>query len=177
MNWTKNTEANWSGGCPHELRPNTYDQATGVVTIDPIRAEAFAANVDHYRTVFIDGNADYAIPAGAVSSEDRLHKLSAFIFWTSWAAVDHAAWRHRQLHQQLAARTARRQPTDRRQHRLDGRQRHHVAGRNLRDGMVVRIAQRRGRRRCDAGVRSTGAMGGNAVAKSNHQVLLGRCRA
>ena len=54
--------------------------------VKPIRAAAFAANVGHYRTVFIDGNADYAIPAGAVSSEERLHKLSAFIFWTSWAA-------------------------------------------------------------------------------------------
>ena len=55
------------------------------------------------RDVFIDGNADYAIPAGAVSSEERLRKLSSFFFWTSWAAVDNSARRHRQLHQQLAA--------------------------------------------------------------------------
>src|SRR5690606_25061996 len=36
--------------------------------------------------VFSEGNADYAIPAGAVTDTDRLHKLSAFYFWTSWAA-------------------------------------------------------------------------------------------
>ncbi len=75
------------GRLAEKMHTNTFDAATGVVTIDPVRAEAFAANVDHYRTVFIDGNADYAIPAGAVSSEERLHKLSAFYFWTSWAAV------------------------------------------------------------------------------------------
>jgi nitric oxide reductase subunit B len=68
------------------MHTNTYDESTGVVTIDPIRAEAFDANVDHYKTVFIDGNADYAIPAGSISSEERLRKFSAFVFWTSWAA-------------------------------------------------------------------------------------------
>ena len=68
------------------MHTNTYDEATGVVTIDPIRAEAFESNLDHYRTVFIDGNDDYAIPANSISSEERLRKFSAFVFWTSWAA-------------------------------------------------------------------------------------------
>ena len=75
------------GRLSEQLHTNTYDPATGIVTIAPIRAEAFAANLDHYRTVFIDGNADYAIPAGSISSEERLHKLSAFFFWVSWASV------------------------------------------------------------------------------------------
>ncbi|TWT68648.1 nitric-oxide reductase large subunit [Crateriforma conspicua] len=69
------------------MRTNTYDESTAVVTIDPIRAAAFDAGVDHYRTVFIDGNADYAIPAGSINSEERLRKFSAFVFWTSWAAA------------------------------------------------------------------------------------------
>lgn len=68
------------------MRTNTFDESTGVVTIRPIRAEAFDANVDHYKTVFIDGNPDYAIPADSISSEARLRKFSAFVFWTSWAA-------------------------------------------------------------------------------------------
>lgn len=68
------------------LRTNTYDAETGVVTIDPIRAEAFRDNLAHYTEVFSDGNPDYAIPAGAVTDTDRLHKLSAFFWWTSWAA-------------------------------------------------------------------------------------------
>ncbi|QEF97787.1 Nitric oxide reductase subunit B [Stieleria maiorica] len=68
------------------MHTNTYDESTGVATIAPIRAEAFAANVEHYKTVFIDGNADYAIPPGTISDEQRLHKFATFIFWTSWAA-------------------------------------------------------------------------------------------
>jgi nitric oxide reductase subunit B len=65
---------------------NTYDPETKTLTIDKLRAEAFASNVEHYHSVFIDGNADYAIPAGAISSVERLRKMSAFFFWTSWAA-------------------------------------------------------------------------------------------
>jgi len=68
------------------MRTNTSDPETLVITVDPIRAEAFASNLAHFSDVFANGNADYAIPAGAVSDPDRLHKLSAFFFWTSWAA-------------------------------------------------------------------------------------------
>ncbi len=76
-----------TGRLTEQLHENSYDVATGIATISPIRAAAFAANVEHYKSVFIDGNADYAIPAGAIASEERLRKLSAFYFWTSWAAV------------------------------------------------------------------------------------------
>ncbi|MEZ6142573.1 MAG: nitric-oxide reductase large subunit [Zavarzinella sp.] len=65
---------------------NTYDSSTGTVTIDPIRVEAFNSNLAHYTEVFSAGNSDYAIPAGAVSDPDRLRKLSAFFFWSAWAA-------------------------------------------------------------------------------------------
>src|SRR5690606_2252795 len=56
-------------------------------TIEPVRADAFRANLEHYTQVFREGNADYAIPAGAVSDSDRLHRLAAFFFWTSWSAA------------------------------------------------------------------------------------------
>jgi nitric oxide reductase subunit B len=68
------------------LHTNTYDPSTGTVTVDPIRVEAFESNLAHYTEVFSKGNADYAIPAGAVSDPDRFRKLSAFFFWTAWAA-------------------------------------------------------------------------------------------
>ena len=68
------------------LRTNTFDSTTGAITIDPVRAEAFRANVAHYSQVFSEGSPDYAITAGAVTDTGRLHKLSAFFFWTSWAA-------------------------------------------------------------------------------------------
>lgn len=70
-----------------QFRANTYDTESSTLTIDPLRAEAFEANVAHYSTVFRDGNADYAIPPGAVSDTDRVGKLSAFFFWTSWSAT------------------------------------------------------------------------------------------
>jgi len=73
------------------MRTNTYDPSTQTVTLDPIRAEAFQANLKHYSDVFAKGKAEYAIPAGAVSDPDRLRKLSAFFFWTSWAASTNRA--------------------------------------------------------------------------------------
>jgi len=71
------------------MRTNTYDPASGTVTIDPVRAEAFQSNLAHYTETFSNGNPAYAIPAGAVTDSDRLHKMAAFFFWTSWAASTH----------------------------------------------------------------------------------------
>ncbi|MEZ5939747.1 MAG: nitric-oxide reductase large subunit [Planctomycetaceae bacterium] len=68
------------------LHTNTYDPSTGTIKIDPIRVEAFESNLAHYTEVFSKGNTDYAIPAGAVSDPERLRRLSAFFFWTAWAA-------------------------------------------------------------------------------------------
>jgi len=68
------------------VHTNTYDPSTGVLTIDPVRMAAFASNLEHYTEVFTQGNSDYAIPANAVPDPDRLRKLSAFFFWTAWAA-------------------------------------------------------------------------------------------
>lgn len=79
-------QAQLQGRLAKEMRTNTYDPSTGIVTISPIRAEAFQANLKHYSNVFSKGKAEYAIPAGAVVDTDRLRKLSAFFFWTSWAA-------------------------------------------------------------------------------------------
>jgi nitric oxide reductase subunit B len=69
------------------LRTNTFDPATGVIRIDPVRAEAFEALSAHYAEVFSKGNADYAIPDGAVTDSTRLRRLAAFFFWTSWTSV------------------------------------------------------------------------------------------
>ena len=68
------------------MRTNTYDPTTNTITVDPIRADAFASNLGHYSTVFTNGRTNYAIPAGAVTDPDRLRRLAAFFFWTSWAA-------------------------------------------------------------------------------------------
>jgi nitric oxide reductase subunit B len=79
-------QAQLQGRLATVMRTNTYDPATGAVTVAPVRAEAFQANLKHYSDVFADGKAEYAIPKGAVTDPDRLKKLSAFFFWTAWAA-------------------------------------------------------------------------------------------
>jgi nitric oxide reductase subunit B len=79
-------QAQLQGRLSKEMRTNTYDPATGNVTVSPIRAAAFQANLAHYSEVFTKGKPEYAIPAGAVSKPERLKKLAAFFFWSSWAA-------------------------------------------------------------------------------------------
>lgn len=69
------------------MRTNKYDPATGKLTIDPIRAEAFKYNLDHYSDVFTNGNSDYAIQKDAQSDPEKLRKLVSFFFWTSWASA------------------------------------------------------------------------------------------
>ena len=66
------------------MRTNTY--ADGTLTVDPVRAEAFAANAAHYADVFSNGREEYAIPAGSLTDPGNLRAMAAFFFWTSWAA-------------------------------------------------------------------------------------------
>jgi nitric oxide reductase subunit B len=80
-------QAGLQGRLAAELKVNDFSSTDGTITISPIRAEAIRDNIGHYSEVFLDGNADYAIPRGTVSSDERLQQLSAFIFWTAWSAV------------------------------------------------------------------------------------------
>jgi len=57
------------------------------LVISDERAHAFQELEAYYAELFSKGRADYAIPAGAQSDEQKLHELTAFFFWTSWAAV------------------------------------------------------------------------------------------
>jgi nitric oxide reductase subunit B len=68
------------------MRTNTYDPKTRTLTLDPVRARAFAANLAHYTDVFSQGRNAYAIPAGALSDPAKIRLMSGFFFWSSWAA-------------------------------------------------------------------------------------------
>ena len=76
-----------------ELRTNTYDKATGVLTVSSLRAEAIANNSKHYAGLFTDNPSmdhlrdAYAIPANSLKDPERVHQLNAFFFWASWACV------------------------------------------------------------------------------------------
>ncbi len=69
------------------VRTNTYDEGTGMLTIDPLRARAFESNLAHYSQIFTNGSSDYAIQRDAQSDPAKLRKMTAFFFWTSWASA------------------------------------------------------------------------------------------
>jgi nitric oxide reductase subunit B len=76
-----------------EMRRNTFDAATGVVTVSDERAGAIAAVGAHYTDLFTGGSAaslalreQYAFPLQSRLTADEAASLNAFFFWTSWAA-------------------------------------------------------------------------------------------
>jgi len=76
-----------------DLRKNTYDQTTGILTVSDLRAEAIASNSKFYAGLFTNDPAlsglrnDYGIPENALKDPARLPLLNSFFFWTSWACV------------------------------------------------------------------------------------------
>src|SRR2546421_313721 len=69
-----------------EMRTNTYDPATGRVTVSPARAAAFDSLAAYYADVFAAGRDEYAIPRGALADAAKAREMAAFFWWTSWAA-------------------------------------------------------------------------------------------
>jgi nitric oxide reductase subunit B len=69
------------------IRQNSYDAATGAITVDPVRAAAFEELERYYADVFTRGRNEYAIQANALSDPEKLRQMSAFFWWTSWAAA------------------------------------------------------------------------------------------
>jgi nitric oxide reductase subunit B len=69
------------------MHANRYDPATGTLTIDAVRAQAFDANVDHYTDVFENGRHEYALARGTLTDPVKARQLSAFFFWSAWAAA------------------------------------------------------------------------------------------
>ncbi|HXZ28299.1 MAG TPA: nitric-oxide reductase large subunit [Terriglobales bacterium] len=70
-----------------EMRHNSYDPATGRITIPPVRAQAFEALEKHYADVFGNGRDAYAIPKGSLSDPAQQRQMAAFFWWTAWAAA------------------------------------------------------------------------------------------
>ncbi len=76
-----------------ELRTNTWDAATGDVTISADRLAAIRAVGAHYDGLFGDDPSlaglreSYAIPVASVPDPGRREVLQAFFFWAAWACV------------------------------------------------------------------------------------------
>lgn len=92
-------QARLRGRLEEMYRRSGYDTSTQTVRIDPVRAKAFEANLRHFSDVFRNGNAAYAIPAGSVTTPERMRQLAGFFFWTAWSAAanrpgDHVSYTH-----------------------------------------------------------------------------------
>ncbi|MCH8613003.1 hypothetical protein [Arsenicicoccus dermatophilus] len=73
-----------------ELRTNTYDPRTGTVELSAARAHAFTLNATYYTAMFAGGHEHYAIPRGTLTDAAAARDLTAFFWWTSWAASTNA---------------------------------------------------------------------------------------
>ncbi len=76
-----------------DVRKNTFDKNTGTITISANRVAAIAHLSEYYKGLFMDNpefdklRADYAIPKMAIRDPERMHKMTAFFFWATWATV------------------------------------------------------------------------------------------
>ena len=81
------------GALKDEMRRNTYDAASGKVTVSDLRARAIGEVAAHYMDVF--GNAasashlreQYAMRDDVVPDVQDRQDLTAFFFWSAWSAV------------------------------------------------------------------------------------------
>lgn len=76
-----------------EVRVNTYDPETKILTVSAVRALAFEHLRQYYSALFTDDPAfnqlrdDYAIAKNSIKDPGRLRQMNTFFFWASWACV------------------------------------------------------------------------------------------
>ncbi|MEJ8839672.1 nitric-oxide reductase large subunit [Ramlibacter sp. AN1133] len=82
-----------AGALKEEMRKNTYDAATGTVTVSPQRAQAIRQVADHYSSLFGNDQSfaklreQYAMVENNVPAKADRQALTAFFFWSAWAAA------------------------------------------------------------------------------------------
>lgn len=76
-----------------EMRTNTYDASSGTVTVSEMRALAIRSVKQHYVALYegsdeaaLELRRHYAFPVHGLLTQQEAEQLSAFYFWTSWAA-------------------------------------------------------------------------------------------
>jgi len=76
-----------------EMRRNTYDATSGAITVSNDRARAIREVASHYEDLFGAEPAlaklreQYAMTDGALPDADQRKALTAFFFWSAWAAT------------------------------------------------------------------------------------------
>ena len=87
-------EAMRKAALQEEMRRNTYDPTSGIITVSDARAEAIKQVQQHFVSLY-DGSdpeslklrRDYAFPVYGRLSTIEARQLSAFYFWTAWGAT------------------------------------------------------------------------------------------
>src|SRR5690606_29381799 len=75
------------------MRRNSYDPATGTVTLDADRVRAIGEVAAHYESLFGSDPATAALREAYAMKEDTIHdaglrrSLTAFFWWSAWAAT------------------------------------------------------------------------------------------
>src|SRR5690606_34562624 len=83
-----------------EYRRNTYDAASGTVTVTARRAQAMPQTADYYARLYGDDPAlrqtreHYAMKEGTLPDAGRRQALTQFFFWTAWAAATERPGQH-----------------------------------------------------------------------------------
>lgn len=76
-----------------QMRANGYDDGSGVLKVSNERGQAVRAVAGHYAALFGSDTSlavlreQYAMRAGAIPAAEDRRALTAFFFWTSWAAA------------------------------------------------------------------------------------------
>ena len=76
-----------------EMRRNSYDESRGVLTVSKERAQAIREVAGHYEALFGNDPAlaklreQYAMGEGVLPAKVDRQSLTAFFFWTAWAAA------------------------------------------------------------------------------------------
>jgi nitric oxide reductase subunit B len=92
-NLTASDEAAVAVHIRDEMRGNTYDASTGVVTVSSERAAAIREVARHFDDLFgtepslANLRGQYAMSDGTLPVKADRQALAAFFFWTSWAAA------------------------------------------------------------------------------------------
>ena len=88
------------------MRTNTFDPATQTITVDPVRARAFEANLRHYADVFGNGNTELCHPQRSAERPGQAAPVGRFLLLDLLGGVHQPPWGRPLLHEQLAARAA-----------------------------------------------------------------------
>jgi nitric oxide reductase subunit B len=76
-----------------EERRNTWNASTGSITVSPLRAQAMEVVARHYDSLFSNDPAThalrvtYAMRENTIAEMDHRRAVTAFFWWTSWAAA------------------------------------------------------------------------------------------